>query len=364
MPESSSDKPKRAKLVGVLLAIVTAVVSVLIVALTHEPKKAVSSPGPARAQIIPQIADAKSEAEILFRGKSFSVMKRAVTFPYTGEIQSIDAKEGQPVSRDDVLVTYKMDRQSLMQVQKILFPETVINLQKSLYERKIGLDKLNTVSLPTKKIELDRAEKDLANVRELASKDMASEELVRTKERHVQVVKKEILEVEQTIKQQEAEIDRLTKDLRYSEERHRRELDLLEWQTHRSYSNESIPQEVAYLKAPIDGQVIWIAPDIQVKSEPNSGFHAVTIAPTSPILVRCKVHELDLVKLKPGDRGVVSFDAIPEKKYTCKISRIPWVSRNPALEVPADYDLECILESPDGKIKDGLTCNVKVSIAQ
>ena len=121
---------------------------------------------------------------------------------------------------------------------------------------------------------------------------------------------------------------------------------------------------MAYVKAPIDGEVIWISPDLRVKAETPPGFMAMTIAPMNSLVVRCKVHELDLVKLKSGDRGTVVFDAIPDKKYSCLVSRIPWVSRNPALEVPADYDIECTIENPDGKIKDGLTCNVKVSIAQ
>ena len=105
--------------------------------------------------------------------------------------------------------------------------------------------------------------------------------------------------------------------------------------------------------------MVWISPEISVSSETAKGFHAMTLAPMNPILVRCKVHELDLVKLKTGDRGTIVFDAMPDKKYPCKVSRIPWTSRNAALEVPADYDIECLLENQDGKIKDGLTCNVQ-----
>ena len=82
------------------------------------------------------------------------------------------------------------------------------------------------------------------------------------------------------------------------------------------------------------------------------------------MVVRCKVHELDLVRLKTGDRGTVTFDAMPAKKIACKITRIPWVSRNPALDVPADYEIECLLENPDESIKDGLTCNVKIHVAR
>ena len=40
------------------------------------------------------------------------------------------------------------------------------------------------------------------------------------------------------------------------------------------------------------------------------------------------------------------------------------MSRNPSLEVPADYEIECLLQNPDVRIKAGMTCNVKVSIKQ
>jgi hypothetical protein len=80
--------------------------------------------------------------------------------------------------------------------------------------------------------------------------------------------------------------------------------------------------------------------------------------------VRCKVHELDLVKLKTGDRGLVIFDAVPDARYDCRVSRIPWISQNPALDLPSDYIVECVLDKPDKTLKEGLTCNVKVRVTQ
>jgi multidrug efflux pump subunit AcrA (membrane-fusion protein) len=365
MLDYDTDKPRRRKrALGVFLATGVAFVSVLLLVMTQKPDKAVSSPPPAKAAIVPQIADAKSESEILFRGKSYPKVKRTTHLPFKGEVVSLAVNEGQAVKENDVLATYKLDREAMMQVHATLFPETVLNLKKSLLDQKTNLDKLRNVELKIKQLEQDRVQRELVDLRELFSKQLAQEEAVRNKERQLEAVKREIIGIQDSIKQAEAGIEKTNEDLRFYEGKRKRDLGLLEWQTHRSYSDSSIPMDLAYLKAPIDGEVIYIAPEFRVKAEAPAGFGAMTIAPMDNLVVRCRVHELDLVKLKTGDRGTVVFDALPQKKYSCLVTRIPWVSRNPALEVPADYDIECTIENADGQIKDGLTCNVKVSIAQ
>jgi len=341
-----------------------AVVSLVLVVVTYEPKKAVSSPPPAKAAIVPPIADAKSEAEIIFRGKSYPLLKRTVVLPFKGEILSIDVKEGQNMNEGDLLASYKLDREAMMHVHAVLYPEMVLNLKKAAFDQKTTLEKMKTVDVKIKQIEIERTQKELADLRELFAKQMSQEEAVKNKERQLEVFKKELQGIEDAIKQTEKGLEKTNEDLRFYEAKRKRDVDLLEWQTKRSYSDSKLPMDSAFLKAPIGGQVIWIAPELRVNSEPAAGFPSFTIAPMGSVVVRCKVHELDLVKLNPGDRGTVVFDAIPQKKYPCTVSRIPWISRNPALEVPADYDIECDLDNPDGLIKDGLTCNVRVSITQ
>ncbi len=335
-----------------------------LIAVTHEPKTAMSSPGPAKAAIVPQIADTKSEAELLFRGKSFSVLQRRIAMPYAGEILSISVKEGESVNKDDILATYKLDRLAMMEVHQILYAEQLHGLRSSVNNQQAEVDRLNKVTLPVKKMELERAEKELSDLRELHAKDLAPSDAVTSKQRQVEIAKKEYLSVTESIKQAEDSLSKMTADLRFYEQKQKRDLDLLEWQTKRSYTNSDIPLDKALLKAPISGQLIWMAPELRVNAEMTRGFPVMTIATMSPMVVRCKAHELELVKLKPGDRGSVNFDAIPEKTYPCKISRIPGLSRNPALEVPADYEIECVLDNPDAEIRDGLSCNVRVSIAQ
>lgn len=365
MREFDTEKPRRRRRAyGVLLAAGVAIVSLVLVAITHEPKKAVSSPPPAKAAIVPPIADAKSEAEIIFRGKSYPLVKRAVTMPFRGEILTIDVKEGQNMTEGDIMASYKMDREAMMQVHSILYPETVLSLKKAQFDQKTSIEKMKAVDVKIKQIEIEKVQKELSDLRELFAKQLAQEEAVKNKERQLEVLKKELQGIHDAIKQTEAGLDKTNEDLRFYEAKRKRDMDLLEWQTKRSYSDSKLPLDTAFLAAPISGQVIWIAPDLRVKAEPTGGFPAFTVAPMNSVVVRCKVHELDLVKLNAGDRGTVVFDAIPQKKYPCTVSRIPWISRNPALEVPADYDIECDLDNPDGLIKDGLTCNVRVSITQ
>lgn len=339
-------------------------VSLALLLLTHEPKKAESSPPPVKAAIVPQIADAKSEAEITFRGKSFSVFQRKLVMPYGGEILSIEVKEGQPVNENDVLVKYRLDRQAMIQVVEILYPAKVQDLKQAVYEQKTTRDKIRDVKLKIDEMNLEKAKQDLADVRQLWDKKLVEQQALRNAERKYETANKNLLATRNSLKQAEESLTKTREDLKFFEDKYKRDLDLLEYQTRRSYKDSDIPNNIAFLKAPITGQALWLAPELRVNSELAAGFPTVTIAPTNPMVVRCKVHELDLVKLKMGDRGTVIFDAIPDKKYVCKVSRIPWVSRNPALEVPADYEIECLLENGDGKIKDGLTCNVRVSVAQ
>ncbi len=154
-----------------------------------------------------------------------------------------------------------------------------------MYDQQINLDKLTKVTLAVKKLDLERVEKELSDLRELQSKGMAEVEAVKNKDRQLQQTKKDALEIEDSIKQTEAGLARTKEDLRFYEAKQKRDLDLLEWQTNRSYSDSNLPVDTAFLKAPIDGHVVWISPEISVNAETNKGFHAMTLAPMNPMVV-------------------------------------------------------------------------------
>jgi multidrug efflux pump subunit AcrA (membrane-fusion protein) len=368
MSGSDSDRSRRkAKIYGVALAALVAIGSLILVMVSQEPKQAQSSPSPARAAIVPQMAESKSEAEITFRGKSFAPYQWRLGMKFSGKFKKIKVSEGQRVKKDQTLIEYDLEEASVAQLESALNPHQVRELEQALYNQRIQLEKVKDVSLPVARLKLERSEKDLEEVRELHAKGLAAADLLDQQERAVLMDKKKIEELEETAKQLMSQIRKIKSDLKYAKAAHERQVSLYEWRGERSYSKEKqkdLPLEKAFVKAPEDGIVLWISPMAREEALFEKGMHAITVARMNKIIVRCKVHELDLVKLSPGDRGVVSFDAIPEMQYPCLVSRIPWVSRNPALEVPADYDIECLLENVDGRIKEGLTCNVKISISQ
>ncbi len=206
MQDSRIDKPwRRTKIFGAVVAGIAGVVALALVAITHEPKSAMSSPGPAKAAIVPQIADTKSEAELLFRGKSFSVLQRKITTPFAGEILSISVKEGESVNKDDVLATYKLDRPAMMEVHQILYAEQLHSQRTEVNNQQVEVDRLKNVSLPVRKIELERAEKDLSDLQGLRAKDLAPSDAVANKQRHVEIAKKEYLGITESLKQAQDE---------------------------------------------------------------------------------------------------------------------------------------------------------------
>ncbi len=364
MSESITDSPKlRTKAYGVFLAGLVAIVSVVVVTVTHGPTKAVSSTPPVEAAIMPQIADSKSETEIIFRGKSFVSLKRNAVAYHGGVLEKIDVREGQTVKEHDVLGSFNLDRDAMKLVHQVLYPSELLNVKSSINARKMNIERIRESGIPIKKLQLERAEKDLQVARSLAARKMADESSVQDKERDVETCKKQILELKENMEESETELKKLKEDLAFFESKQRRDVELLSWQTNRPYPDTNIPLQKAFFCAPISGKVIFLSPEAKENYEFKPGFLAITVAPVDQMVIRCKVHELDMVKLKLGDPGTVSFDALPDSDYRCTVSRIPGESINPSLEVPADYNIECLIENSDGKVKEGLSCNVKVSVS-
>ncbi len=366
MPEFNTERPRRmARGLGVTLAVLVAVGSLVLIAITQEPKKAVSSPMPAQAAIVPQIADAKSELEIHLRGKSFSMFKRPIVMYLGGIVKDIKVTEGQKVKAGDILAEYELDPQSLAHVYNVVKTANVDNAKKALADADIALEKLEKVALPIKQIALDKIKRELDNLKELRGKDLVQDSAVKNLESQLRVVEKEKSDLEKTLEQTRATRRVAKENYDFALGSYSNSIALLEWQLNRPFSPKDQEKDLkqAFLKSPIDGIVLRINPEFRPQAQLPNGFQAMVIAPMDPVLIRCKVHELDLVKLKTGDRATAIFDAITDKKFSCRIDRIPFTSRNPALEVPADYDIECLMEeNPGNVIKDGMTCTVKVSI--
>ena len=284
MAESDIKKPyPKAKAFAMFLAVFVAVASLVVVAITHEPRPAASNPSPAAAAIVPQIADAKSQAEIFLRGKSFVFNKRNVLAAYGGEFTEIAVTEGQIVDEGDLLAKYTLDRPSVLKVRQVLYPAEVKNLKQALRDQQGSIDQLTNVTLPIKKIELENAEKAFEDTRSLHAKSLAPEEAVTKSRQRVESLKKEIGQYRDAIKRSKKSILKTKGDIQFHEDLQKKNVDLLEWQTKRSYSDSKLPIDRAFLKAPIDGRIIWISPVARENAVFPNGFRNVLVFPHAPL---------------------------------------------------------------------------------
>jgi len=123
------------------------------------------------------------------------------------------------------------------------------------------------------------------------------------------------------------------------------------------------------IRAPIDGTVIQRATEVGEVVVPGvqatlNGKPLLTIADLSVLLVKVDLNQIDVAKVRPGALASVSFDALPGKTYSAKITRVA-----PASSRPSDKDLdvfpvEAELLAADEAIKPGMTADVRIQLEQ
>ncbi|MDN5363359.1 MAG: HlyD family secretion protein [Eubacteriales bacterium] len=92
----------------------------------------------------------------------------------------------------------------------------------------------------------------------------------------------------------------------------------------------------------------------------NSGQTLATLLNTSSMLVTIAVDEVDVNKLQVGQGATITFDALPDKKFTGTIKEIA-VQGNSQNGVTT-FDVTVSIDNPEG-IKPGMTANVEILVA-
>ncbi len=114
----------------------------------------------------------------------------------------------------------------------------------------------------------------------------------------------------------------------------------------------NIPEK-GILSAPISGHIIWVNPNLREGAEMKSGV-AFWIGKMDPMVIRARVHEIEVVRLKLGDMADFSTNSIPGRKFEAKVSRISWSTINPQLHLPSYYEVEFEVANSDFVLREGL----------
>jgi multidrug efflux pump subunit AcrA (membrane-fusion protein) len=276
-------------------------------------------------------ATSSGESEIIFNGKLSCSLKRPVDLPFKGIITSLRVHSGQRVKAGQELATYQLAPESLLTIQQRLSPPQISEMETKLAEANRGL-----VPLKNKQRELTQ----------LAQKKLAPDQSLAQTNREVEFAEKQKVILQERFQQyrQLAQQDR----------------EILSRLLGSPLKSRHVPREVA-LKAPINGYVIWVNPEIRVEAELPPLPAAFQVGVMDPMLVRGQAFEIEALQIKLGDQAEVTLDSLPGRKFQGEVSRISWspiATGNPGLEQPAYYEVELKVPNPDLALKEGLKARV------
>jgi membrane fusion protein, macrolide-specific efflux system len=117
--------------------------------------------------------------------------------------------------------------------------------------------------------------------------------------------------------------------------------------------------------APMDGTVIQrgieegevVTPGVQATFE---GKALLTIADLSTLIVKTDLNQIDVAKVKLGQKVKLTLDALPGKSYEAEITKVaPASVKGTGVDV---FPVEATLTKTDAEIKPGMTADVRVHI--
>jgi len=290
------------------------------------------APGPAparnQAEVYAQPPPPPPEVEIIFSGKMFSSLKRQVDLPFKGIITTLLVKAGQRVAAGEILARYRLTPEAILAIRQRLFPPQISDLEVRLAEVERGL-----TPLKSRKRELTQ----------LVQKKLAAPDSLSQLNREIQLVTQEQKTLKERLRQ-----DRRTLQLDQA---------LLQSQLGNSAKNGQVPSEAA-LRAPMDGYVTWISPEVRPGAELPPAPAVFLVGVMDPMAVRAQAFEIEALQITPGEVAEVTLESLPGRKFEAKVSRVSWSSQTPGLDQPSYYDVELLVPNPDLVLKDGLKARI------
>ncbi|HOW97730.1 MAG TPA: efflux RND transporter periplasmic adaptor subunit [Kiritimatiellia bacterium] len=267
--------------------------------------------------------------ETAVRGELFCSVERRVVLPYPGTITAIAAEVGQDVKRGDPLLQFTLSRRARAELEPLASQAS----QAAAEAEVAGLE----------------AEAGEARAAAEEAERLAREQLGTRPQADLAKSRVAALDKRLTAARERAEYERRQRDtnLRWLKEG----LGI-------ENPENGIPETVP-LPAPMDGTVIWISGDARPGVELDPSTPLLTLGVMDPMIVRAHVHELDVVKLKVGDRAHMTLLARPDAKLEGAIRRIAWAPFPHWLPEPSYFEVELTVPNPDRALRQGYKVNLQ-----
>jgi membrane fusion protein, macrolide-specific efflux system len=278
----------------------------------------------------PAAPSQSAAGDILLSGKLACSLKRAVVMPFLGVITALPVQAGQRVTSGTILARYLLLPESVAQIRSRLFPTQIKDLEMT--QAKLAA-------------QLNELDKQFAGLQQLALKSLTSQQSLDQVEKEISL----------TCKEKTAVAERLG----WARQIRQDDLVLLQKQLGISPGIKNIPAE-GRLSSPLDGNVVWVHPDMRVGAELKPTELVFFIGKLDPMVIKAQVHELEAVRLQLGDPAEVQVVSLPGKKFPARVSRISWSSLNVAADQPSFFEVEFTVPNPEHILKDGLKVSLVV----
>ncbi|HEX9105065.1 MAG TPA: efflux RND transporter periplasmic adaptor subunit [Polyangia bacterium] len=134
-----------------------------------------------------------------------------------------------------------------------------------------------------------------------------------------------------------------------------------------AYNAASDRLRYTHILAPMDGTVTErgiqpgevVTPGVQATFE---GKALLTVSDLSTLLVKADLNQIDVAKVKLGQKVTVTLDALPGKSYEATITKIAPASITPKDKQVDVFPVEATLATADLSIKPGMTADVRIHI--
>jgi RND family efflux transporter MFP subunit len=134
-----------------------------------------------------------------------------------------------------------------------------------------------------------------------------------------------------------------------------------------AYNAASDRLRYTHILAPMDGTVTersiqpgeTVVPGVQATFD---GKALLTVSDLSTLIVKTDLNQIDVAKVKLGQKVTVTLDALPGKTYDATITKIAPASILPKDKQVDVFPVEATLTKADAAIKPGMTADVRIHI--
>ena len=269
-------------------------------------------------------------ADLTFTGKLVCSLKRPVVLPVAGEILALSAAPGQAVKKGQILGRYRLIPESLAALRRQLSPAQITELKARLADIDKGLAILRNKE---------------RSLEELTGKNLAAPQQLEQVQREIKALSRQRAALSEGLDQAQQSLGQ--------------EKALVREQLGVAVQGTQVPHQ-GILEAPIDGHVVWMHPDLRPGAVIKGGTPVIMVGVMDPMLLRALVHEIEALKLKVGDEAVITMESLPDRKFTARVSRLPWAPTAISLEQPTYYEVEFKVPNPKLVLKEGLKATLEI----